>query len=54
MLFIINELSVCFCSISCQERKYKCLIVDTQRITGKRDAVLLNNYTGCEHLKHQP
>ena len=53
MLFIINELTVYFYSISWQERKCKCLIIDTQPITDNRDAILLNNYTGCEHLKHQ-
>ena len=29
-------------------------MIDTQPITDKRDAVLLNNYAGSEHLKHQP
>ncbi len=54
MFFTINMLAYYFCSISWQERKYKRLIIDTQLITDKRDAILLNNYADSEHLKHQP
>ena len=54
MFFAINMLACCFCSISWQETKCKRLIIDTQLITDKRDAILLNNYANSELLKHQP